>query len=612
MELSSVIHEAKSNLSYAMDNKTVHIRIKTKKDDIDKITIRACDPFNWLQDENDEYYFNYASIEQKEMVKEYSTKLHDVWFAQLTSFEWLRIKYIFVLNKNGKKVIFGSKDIVEIDSEEDKAIENLQNYFNYPYINYEDVYTAPSWVKDTIWYQIFPDRFCNGDSSINPTNMKKWGDNKRNDIKSLFGGDIQGVISKLDYIKDLGISGIYFTPIFESNTSHKYDTIDYFKIDSSFGTNEDFKLLVEECHKRDIKIMLDAVFNHCGHEHPYWQDVLKNGKNSKYFDCFYILDENKPIVGYKENEKLTKEFLEELNFRTFAFTKSMPKWNTGNSIAEKYLLDVAKFWVEEFDIDGWRIDVSNEVSHDFWRKFKNEVTSIKEDIYILGENWDNSNPWLQGDQFHAVMNYEFSTAVLNYVAVNNISKKYKATDFMYAINKVLTDYPKFLPANMFNLLDSHDTPRLLDYCNEDIPRVKIAYAIQMAFSGAPSIYYGGEIGLTGDGSENRRCMPWDEKDQNIKLKDFIKKLISLRKEYKSLKSIDLKWLYTNDDDNVIIFEKIDNDEKVYVLVNGSDKQQTITLPSSMRNKTYSNLINDVNIIAEDTLTVDELSVLYLY
>ncbi len=608
MELSSIIHEAKSSLSYAYDTETLHIRIKTKKDDIDKITLIACDPFYWVQDEKGDYHFEKETLIEKNMIKEYSTQLHDVWFVELNEFNWLRVKYIFKLHKDNEKVFFGSKDIMPAT---DDINLSLSNYFNYPYINYEDVYTAPSWVKDTIWYQIFPDRFNNGDNTINPVNMETWGKSKRNDVDTLFGGDLQGVINKLDYIKDLGISGIYFTPIFEASTSHKYDTNDYFKIDKSFGDNETFGLLVKEAHKRGIKVMLDAVFNHCGHNHPYWQDVLKNGKNSKYFDWFYILDENKDIQPYVENEKITKEMLEQLNYRTFAFTKTMPKWNTGNKETEEYLLSVATYWINEYDIDGWRIDVSNEVSHDFWRKFKIAVTEAKKDVYILGENWDNSNPWLQGDQFHAVMNYEFSTSVLNFIGIKDIANTYTATDFMYGINKVLTDYPKYLHSNMFNMLDSHDTPRLLHVCNEDIERAKLCYAIQMAFSGGPSIYYGGEVGISGDSAENRRCMLWNKEEQDLDLLSYLKKLISLRNNYDILKAIDLKWIYVNDDEKSLIIEKTHNNQKLYILINASEEDITITLPTEMQNNSFKELIYDNAITLNNTIKIPKLSAMYL-
>ena len=205
------------------------------------------------------------------------------------------------------------------------------------------------------------------------------------------------------------------TPIFESPSSHKYDTTDYFKVDPEFGDNEILGRLVEEAHKEVFRVMLDAVFNHCGFQHPFWQDVLRKGKKSEYYDCFYILDESMPVFDGEIVDGLPQEVpRERLKYRTFAYTPTMPKWNTGNPKVRKYLMDAACYWVEKYHIDGWRLDVSNEVSHDFWREFRKRIKAINPDVYILGENWDNSLPWLQGDQFDAVMNYEFAMPVWNY------------------------------------------------------------------------------------------------------------------------------------------------------------------------------------------------------
>lgn len=609
MNLAAVIHESKSSLSYAYDKDTLHVRIKTAKDDVTKVTLIALEPFNWAPKKDDPtiYEFRYDEVQYINMEKEYTTDLYDCWFAEVKNFPWLRIKYCFILENSTEKYVVGCRDIIKYN-ENEKALDNLRNYYNFPYINEEDIYSSPEWVKDTVWYQIFPERFHNS-STINKKDILPWGSDDIDGYGKKFGGDLQGVIEKLDYIKECGFTGIYFTPIFESPSSHKYDTTDYLKIDPEFGNNETFKLLVEEAHKRGMKIMIDAVFNHCGFLHPFWQDVVKNGVNSKYYECFYVLDENKPIVQGDLINGLPKDCLkEDLNYRTFAFTQIMPKWNLSSEIARNYLLDVTRYWTEEYKIDGWRLDVSNEVSHDFWREFRKVVKDINPEVYILGENWDNSYPWLKGDQLDAVMNYEFTSSIWSYFGKGEEnSPKYNSSQFKNAINNLLFMYPKNVAQNMFNLLDSHDTSRILTLCYDNVEILKLAYVFQMTFSGAPSIYYGSEVGMAGGTNSNRRCMIWEEDKQNKNLLETIKKLIILRGKYKSFKSVDLEWLYVDDDKNCIIYKKESMDEKLFIIINNSSNDVDIILPDEMKFNRYNDIYEDVNIDLKEEISLKSYS-----
>ena len=220
-------------------------------------------------------------------------------------------------------------------------------------------------------------------------------------------GTLKESLNILDYLEELGINGIYFTPIFHAYSNHKYDTIDYREIDPQFGTKETLKTLIEECHKRNIRVMLDAVFNHSGYYFLPFQDLLEKGEKSKYKDWFH--PHSFPLKGG-----------ERPNYETFGFFESMPKLNTANPEVKKYLLEVSAYWIEEFDIDGWRLDVANEVDQPFWREFRKTVKNIKPDLYILGEIWHDSMPWLRGDQFDAVMNYPFTNHVFRLVASQTI------------------------------------------------------------------------------------------------------------------------------------------------------------------------------------------------
>lgn len=579
MNFAAIIHEAKSALAYAYSEDKLHVRIKTAKNDVDNIEILAVDPFNWIprRDGSGIYDFDIASIKKIKMEKEQVTRDHDSWFAEISDISWKRIKYCFILENKNERYIYGSHYRLPY-TEDKRKLYDLSNYFNYPYINEEDLYTAPDWVENTVWYQIFPKSFYGANNSEE--------------------GNLLGIIEKLDYIKEAGFNGIYLTPIFESPSQHKYDTTDYFKVDEELGDNETFGKLVQEAHKRGIKVMLDAVFNHCGFFHPYWQDVVKNGKNSKYFDCFYVLDPNKPIVaGQIIDGKPEAVPREELNYFTFAYTQSMPKWNTSNPLVREYLLKVAAYWVEKYDIDGWRLDVSNEVSHDFWRELRKRLKAIKPSLYLLGENWDNSYPWLKGDQFDAVMNYEFSTPIWAYFRLNNPEKaRYSDKDLKYELSKLLVSYPKHLTKNLFNLLDSHDTERFLTMVNERIELSKLAYIILLTYPGSPSIYYGSEIGMTGGEHSNREPMIWDEAKQNKDLLSFIKKLIQLRKNHQSFRSENLQWISLENVDDLLIYKKESEKEVLYVIINNNDKAKKLVVPGEIRGIEVRDCIEENNIL----------------
>ncbi len=601
----TVYHEAKSKYAYMYDKDTVHIRLFSTKNKIKKIEVIYGDPFLWVPVGNSLDEWTQVKETSESLMKlEYKTVQYDHFFIALKP-KYKRMKYAFIIND---QYIYGCREIIDI-KKHPKAKKNLFNHFNFPFLNEEDLYSPPPWVEDQIWYSIFPERFSNGNQEINPKDTLEWGKTDKYSNSQRFGGDLQGIIDKLKYIKSVGFTGIYMTPIFEADTSHKYDTVNYYKIDKAFGDNETFKRLVEEAHNLGIKVMLDAVFNHSGFRHPFFLDVVKNGKASKYYDCFYILDDKLPIANFELNEdfsinrdKIKHMFRNPdlLNYRTFAFTPFMPKLNTDNPIMKEHLLDIAKFWIEKYDIDGWRLDVSNEVSHKFWREFRKTVKDAKSDAYIVGENWDNSNPWLLGDQHDAVMNYEILIPIWNYFGTNIDNPEYSSTEFMYRINKVLTDYPKNVLKSMYNLIDSHDTTRIMEICSNNIDLVKLPYLFLFAFPGAPSIFYGGEIGLSGKHDpDNRRCMEWDTEKQNLDLLNHIKKLIKLRSKYQGFKSTDIEWIEVNDDFEFIIFKKDD----IYFLMSKRYNPQNIILPKELINTTIYDIYNEKTINLSRTLEI---------
>ncbi len=543
----AIYHRPKNNFAYAYDKETVHIRIRTKKDDLTRVRLQHGDPYYWTEDG--------WQYQLDDMEKSGSDSLFDYWFIAIKP-PHRRLRYGFELTDEKETVYFTEKGYFEEPPGE------TNDHFSFPFLNPIDVFDAPDWVRDTVWYQIFPERFANGDPSINPEGVVPWASTEP-EPDNFFGGDFEGVIQNLDYLVDLGINGIYFTPIFKARSNHKYDTIDYMEIDPQFGDKETFRRLVKECHNRGIRVMLDAVFNHSGYYFEPFQDLLKYGEQSKYKDWFHVREfpiQEEPIPSYD----------------TFAYVPSMPKLDTEHPEVRKYLLDVGRYWIEEFDIDGWRLDVANEVDHAFWREFRKVVKDAKEDAYILGEIWHDSMPWLQGDQFDAVMNYPFTSGVLQYFAEQNIS----ATDFSNKITNVLQLYPENVNEVSFNLLDSHDTSRILSMANENKDVVKLIYLFQLSFIGTPCIYYGDEVGMTGLGDPGcRKCMVWDKEKQDLDLFSHIQKLLTLRKEIPAFRNdCAFRFIKTDDATNTIMYEKANAQEKLLFVINNSEYHVTQELP----------------------------------
>ncbi|MDT2322986.1 glycoside hydrolase family 13 protein [Enterococcus faecium] len=551
MDTAAIYHRPESEYAFLYTNTRFRIRLRTRKNDIKKVYVLCGDPYTittekWYQ-------------KQRPMKKCLSTNVHDYWEIEVTS-ETRRLQYAFhVVGEDNTDCFYGDQGIFPY---RENVITEPNFYFRIPYFHQIDRFTIPEWVKETVWYQIFPERFANGDKANDPEHTLPWG-SKDPDREDFFGGDLQGVRDHLDYLTDLGVNGIYFCPIFKATSNHKYDTIDYYEVDPAFGDKKLLKNLIDEAHKRGIRIMFDAVFNHMGVHSPQWQDVLKNGEKSIYKDWFHI--HFFPVDSYQMTD--LPETAENIPYDTFAFTPFMPKLNTANPEVQKYLLDIATYWIKEFDIDGWRLDVANEVDHHFWKKFREAVTEIKPDIYILGEIWHSSQAWLQGDEFHAVMNYAFTDSIKDYFA----KKKITASQMVSGMNHQQMLYRDQVNEGTFNLLDSHDTARILTLCQGNKELMKSVMAFMFLQKGSPCIYYGTEIGMTGeDDPDCRKCMIWEKEEQDLELFGFIKELVSLRKQLsKIISEGSTQWLIVYDREDKLYFTRELEGQIIYVYFNQS-------------------------------------------
>ncbi|OPA76063.1 alpha-glycosidase [Paenibacillus selenitireducens] len=542
MLLEAIYHRPKQNWAYAYDNQTIHLRIRTKRRDVERAEVVYGDK-----------YLPWDQMCTKEMSVVGHDELFDYWHVEVEP-PYRRLSYGFKLHA-GEETIW----LTERTLGKEAPNQHLGN-FEFPFLNPADVFTPPAWVKDAVFYQIFPERFANGDPANDPEGVEPWGGKPT--PSNFFGGDLQGVINHLDYIEKLGVNAIYFTPVFEATTNHKYDTQDYMKVDPHFGTNDTLKELVKACHARGIRVLLDAVFNHSGRTFAPFVDVMEKGADSPYADWFYVREYPLRVVDGVPT------------YETFAFEPKMPKLNTENPAVKAYLLDVARYWIEEVGIDGWRLDVANEVDHQFWREFRKVVKSVNPEAYILGELFHEGMMWLQGDQFDALMNYPFTGAVLDFF----VNGKNDGAQFAGKMYGQLFRYPHQANEVTFNLLDSHDTERLLTLCKGDVQKMKLAALFQLTFLGAPCIYYGDEIGLSGSHDPDcRKCMPWDDSEYDLDLLGFYQRTIALRHRYSALRTGSFKFLYAKEDDTRIAYERQDDESHFMIMMNVKKKERVIQL-----------------------------------
>lgn len=441
------------------------------------------------------------------------------------------------------------------------------SWFSYDPVTHVS-FESPAWVRDAIFYQIFPDRFCNGDRDNDPPGTEAWGSPPT--LRNFMGGDLEGILDQLDYLSELGVNAIYLTPIFESSSNHKYDTIDYFTVDRHFGDTATLRKLVDTCHSRGIRVILDAVFNHCSDLHPFFVDVRKNGKESPYWDWFHI--KKWPIPEKFAKHKDAQEYYE-----CWWGFHSLPQLNYRNPEMEKYFLHVAQHWLREANVDGWRLDVPNEVIQSFWPKFRQAVKKVNPAAYIVGEIWEDASSWLQGDQFDAVMNYRFQKALLGYFVEKHLS----TTAFDHALRQIMLDYPEQATAVMLNLLGSHDTMRPMTAAAGNLESLKLMAAMQFTFEGAPCIYYGDEIGLEGGKDPDcRRCFPWGT-EKKSELLAYYRRLIAIRKANPALRCGTFRPFVVDNDREVYAFERIADGNRCIVALNRSINSHELILPSTV-------------------------------
>ena len=595
-----------------LGNNIIEIRFQTAVNDVEDVRLNFFDEDGYQVE-----YMNYLTYDEQ----------FDYWNIKIEVTD-NEFRYRFVIDDADTRFWFGRNGI---------AI-SMADWFRYNKDNYP-IFKAPDWVKKAVFYQIFPERFRNGNKDNDPELIETYknknerynnivpgwyqgikpsdhhqikankftDENREIHPKSgwhiLYGGDLQGVSESIDYLNELGINAIYFNPIFEATSNHKYNTANYELIDDNFAVKDDkeasnelFIDLIKKLHENDIKVVLDGVFNHTGYEHYAFQDVIKNGKDSKYWDWFYI--NSYPIVTLYEQR--TENIAP--NYESWAGFGSLPKLNVNNEEVKDYIYKVTRKWMDpngdgnpEDGIDGWRLDVANEIKDrnpKFWVNWRDLVKDINPDAYITGEIWGDASEYLKGNEFDSVMNYRFRDAVMN--LLNNEGTVEK---FITDVNKVRAEYPEPAFNSLLNLVDSHDTERFLASSDNNKAKLKAAAFIQFMMPGAPMIYYGDEIGMKGASDpDNRRTMIWagenDKYTPDNALLDFYKKLVDIRKDNQILIEGVLNLTAKGNGNEVLVINRKFKGDTIIGLYNTSNMSSEVKL--QLNEDQVMNLLNENN------------------
>lgn len=527
MLLEAIYHKPYSEYACIENVNTLVVRIRTKKDDVTNVILVYHEKYD-------------PTIKGSELMeKKASDELFDYYEVKVEG-SVKRFKYMFYLESRYSIRWFNADGF--------HASRPEWGFFTYASSLVEDKPHTPEWLSRSVLYQVFPDRFANTGKRAHKDSFTEKA------LKQHFGGTLEGLTNKLDYICGLGVNGIYLNPIFKSGSYHRYDIEDYYAVDPVFGTEAQLKRFIELCHEKNLKVIFDGVFNHCSSRFFAFKDLIAKGKDSLYRNWFFY--HSLPIQSYPKP-----------NYECFAFYGGMPKLNTSNSEVIKYFCEVGAYWIEKFDIDGWRLDVADELNRGFIRKLRETVKRAKKDAVLMGEIWDEASAWLSGDQLDSTMNYPLRSQLNDLLAYRSID----AYVFKCKLSKSMMSLKSSALKHQINIIGTHDTPRFLTLCGEDKRRYALGAVLQFTLPGIPLVYYGDETGMTGDGDPFcRKPMEWDEAEWDLELVNLYKLLIDLRKNHPALSGGEFKLLENKNSNGVFAFMRKTKKDALIIVLNTTD------------------------------------------
>ena len=544
MEYAAIRHFADKRYCCAVEKGRFLIRLETKRGDAARVVLHTQDKYLPLKFMD--------SRRRYAMVLAHSDRWRDYYEAAI-DIDVVCLRYFFEIeDRAGTVAYYGGHEFY------DQPITEIDRMYDCPQtLREEELFELPGWAKNKVVYQIFPSRFA-ADQDVPEEVWYQAPIGHKADLK----GSLRGVIDRLDYIKELGADVLYMTPVFRSKSSHKYDTDDYYANDPSFGSKEDLKELVDKAHRRGMYVILDGVFNHTSLDFFAFKDIREKEGKSDYLDWYYV-----------QSFPLEMAWGKRPSYKTFSYFGGMPKLNLQNKEAADYVIGVASYWIRECDIDGWRLDVADEIDHAFWKRFRREIRAVKRDALIVGEVWHFAADFLEGDEWDSVMNYPFYHGVQDLI----VSEKMSAGAFLDRLGFMGGNLPRALDGYLWNLIGSHDTARFLHSAGNDVRKQKLAAALQLLLPGMPMIYYGDEAGMRGGNDPDcRRGMLWDEGRRNGEVFRYYQTLIRLRHGHPVLTEGELARQYADDGTGLIYMERRLGDRRAALLVH--PRQGAVELP----------------------------------
>ncbi len=526
MNEAALEHRMDSEFAYMLEDGRIVIRVRTARDDVTTVTLYHRDQFGFVYD--------WCTSVPCVMNKALSDSRHDYWEAcvgPMSDVPLLCYYFEFVSNSPGAS---SSRYLGDYRLYPVHPTEGTDMFYFFPQTP-ADVCTVPDWARHAVVYQIFPDRFAIGSDGPRPDyDVLPWHAHGGDD--RLLGGTLNGIRERLEYLENLGVSCLYLTPVFASDTAHKYNTFDYYRIDPQFGTNTDLKELVQAAHERDMRVILDGVFNHCGIGFFAFQDLLKNHDESEYRDWFRV--RSFPISTEDRG-----------SYECFGYLPYMPKLATDHEPVFDYLIEVATYWIREADIDGWRLDCAPEVDHRFWRAFRDAVKREKADALLVGEFWHDARTWLSGDQIDSSLNYTIMLALEDWMIGGTVD----ASAVVSRLDLQRALYRRQTLSVLWNLIGSHDTDRFFSKCNRNIGLMKIAVVLLVTYPGVPVIYYGDEIGMGGRDPYHREGMKWGDAHKGNELLAFYTELLEIYKSQPAFATEGIEFLTHYVEHNALAF-----------------------------------------------------------
>lgn len=588
MEKAAIYHRPESEMAYLAGKNQFKIRLRTKHQDVAQVEVIYGDFDKIRAQQNNQDIDNLELVRPSvdAMRRIFKTELYDYWETTIPVKVRQRTQYVFhLMGDHDGELLY---DAVNVRVYMADFLEKATPFYT-PYYQNMLVYNSnPEWAKHTIWYQIMVDRFADGNNNVEPVDSARWGLDKSTE-NNAFGGDLQGIINKLDYLTELGINGIKLSPIYASYSSFKYDPVDLYDISYLFGNKEKFRELVQKAHEHGIRVMLQLPLDRMSDMSLQWQDVQRFGNQSRFASWFKIRRFPVTIPTAKQDP--------EMGYLNVGGNIHMPKLNLSNPTVQQYLAATARYWIETFDIDGWEIMNADEINRTFLNLFTKQMHGIKADFLVVGRYKYLPNGDLAKDYIDSANNMTLEKIMHSFFIDHQIN----VTDMISRINSEMMKNETQVNQELINELENLDTPRLLSQCigNEDLARAMLTFMFMQI--GIPSIMYGTEIGLSGaEFPENCAPMIWKDEDQSKEMFSFMKDLIAMRHDFAELLNDgSLEWGQSSNKYRYFSLTRELDGKKLFALFNFGYGSIKVVVPQTAQIILSQNLIQDENKIGEN-------------